>query len=132
MGSLHGERFVPLLMDSPGPAVVVRFGRAKNQPYRFARTVPVPKKLPVKLAKEPLLEAVCELRVESGVELHAVVPGLLYTKLSNIRAIEQLPVSNVPAEVRASFPELSDAPLVRLSLDHYFIQQASVSGLGDV
>lgn len=82
---------------------------------------PVPKKLPAKLAKEPLVEAVCELKVDSEVELHTVVPGLLYASLGEITAIEQMPASNVPANIRASLPGLMDAPLVRMHWNEYSI-----------
>lgn len=82
---------------------------------------PVPKKLPAKLANEPLLDAVCELRLGAAVDLQNVIPGALFTKLDGITSIEQTPASNIPAELRAQIPTLLDAPLVRLHWDHYSI-----------
>lgn len=79
------------------------------------------KRLPSKLERVPLLDAICELRVDSSVELHNVVPGLLLTKLGSLDSVEELPASKVPPELRASIPGLVDAPLLRIHLDHYFI-----------
>lgn len=81
----------------------------------------MPKKLPSKLANEPLLDAICEFRVNSTVELQNVIPGLLFAKLDGITSIEQTPASSVPVELRAQIPNLLDAPLVRLHWDRYFI-----------
>lgn len=82
---------------------------------------PLPKRLPSKLERVPLLDAVCELRVDSSMELQNVVPGLLLTELGSLGPVEQMPAGSVPAELRASIPGLLDAPLVRVHLDSYFV-----------
>lgn len=81
----------------------------------------MPKRLPSKLERVPLLDAVCELRIDSSVELHNVVPGVLLAELGTLSKVEQMPASNVPPELRASIPGLLDAPLVRIHLNHYLL-----------
>ena len=75
----------------------------------------MPKPLPVKLKKEPLIEAVCQLRVASKVALHTFFPGLLLARHpEEVSEIQQLPSAGLPAQLRAMQPELAFAPLVQL------------------
>lgn len=77
--------------------------------------------LPTKLAKEPMIDATCEVRFSSGVPASAVVPGLLFTKLGNVSNIEPLPASQLPAQIRNSDPQFEFAALSRLNWDRYWI-----------
>lgn len=82
-------------------------------------------KLPTKLAKEPLVDTVFEMRVASAVPLAAVLPGLLFTQLAQSGeavTVEPHPNSQLPQAVRDSAPELAFIPLVRVALGPYIIQ----------
>jgi uncharacterized protein (TIGR04255 family) len=73
------------------------------------------KRQPVKLKKEPLIEAVCQLRVASKVALNTFFPGLLLAKHpEEVTDIQQLPTAILPEQLRATQPELAYAPLVQL------------------
>lgn len=75
----------------------------------------MPKTQPLKLKKEPLVEAVCELRVAGNVALSAFFPGLLFAQHpADVSELQQLPTAMIPEQVRAMQPELAFAPLVRM------------------
>jgi uncharacterized protein (TIGR04255 family) len=75
----------------------------------------MPNPLPIKLNKEPLVEAVCQIRVTTKVALNTVLPGLLLAKhKADVSDLQQLPTAMVPEELRAMQPEMAYAPLVRL------------------
>ena len=70
---------------------------------------------PVKLKKEPLVEAVCQLRVVGEVPLNTFFPGLLLAKYqSDVSEIRQLPTVMIPEQLRAMQPEMAFAPLVQV------------------
>lgn len=72
-------------------------------------------KLPSKLAKEPLIDVIFELRFtsqKSGVS--ALLPGLLFTKLTGMGNIESLPISQLPQQIREMDPNLQFSPLSRI------------------
>ncbi|MGH8759863.1 MAG: TIGR04255 family protein [Burkholderiales bacterium] len=83
----------------------------------------MPKPLPVKLHKEPLVEAVCELRVSPAAgALHSVLPGYLFAKFpTEVGSLENLPASALPDVLRQQEPALAHAPLIRLTWRQYFI-----------
>ena len=82
----------------------------------------MPKPLPTKLGKEPLVEAVCELRVSPTGALHTVLPGYLFaTFRGEIGATETLPAGMVPEALRAQDPNLAYASVVRLEWRQYFV-----------
>ncbi|MBT9487303.1 MAG: TIGR04255 family protein [Rubrivivax sp.] len=88
------------------------------------------KRLPFKLGKEPLLEAVCEVRVSSKVGLHTVLPGYLVAKgICDQPVIEQLAAAQVPDAVRANEPGLRDSPLVSVRWTNFalLIGQRSIA-----
>jgi uncharacterized protein (TIGR04255 family) len=75
----------------------------------------MPKPLPNKLKKEPIVEAVCQLRVSSNVALNTFFPGLLLAKHeADVSDIQQLPTAMIPEQMRAAQPELSFMALVQL------------------
>jgi uncharacterized protein (TIGR04255 family) len=83
----------------------------------------VPKRLPTKLKHEPLVDAVCEIRVGSKVDLHTILPGLMYAGLKGIGKIEEMPALQIPEQLRVGRPEFSNAnsSLMRLHWGDYFI-----------
>lgn len=73
------------------------------------------KRLPIKLKKEPLVEAVCQLRVTGATALNTFFPGLLLAQHeADVSEIEQLPAAMIPEPVRASQPDMAFTPLVKL------------------
>jgi uncharacterized protein (TIGR04255 family) len=82
--------------------------------------------LPLKLNKEPLVDALFEVRFVSPVPAaSSVLPGLLFSKLSmsagSPARIERLPVSDLPAQLRNTDPLLKFQPLLKLYTDRFQI-----------
>ena len=86
-----------------------------NSNLRFAASLHMPKPQPVKLLKEPLVEAVCQLRVAGKVALNTFFSGLLLAKhRADVSELQQLPMAMIPEQMRAMQPEMAFAPLVQL------------------
>jgi len=82
---------------------------------KFAASLHMPKPLPVKLEKEPLIEAACQLRVAGETALNTFFPGLLFAQHpEDVSEIQQLPAIMIPEPVRATQPEMAFAALVKL------------------
>lgn len=79
------------------------------------------RQLPKVLGREPLVDAVFEVRFDDSAKLAEIFPGALYATLSPKPEITRLPASEMPAQVRAIEPNLTYAPLVRLDWTEYFI-----------
>lgn len=83
--------------------------------------------LPKKLKKEPLIDAVFELRFSSQVPASIVLPGLLFEKLEGGKSIRSLPVSQLPKPLRDSDPNLKFAPLSRIEWGNFFVSVSDSS-----
>ena len=81
----------------------------------------MPTTLPIKLKKEPLIDAIFEVRFSSSASVSDILPGILYSKLGCEDKIERLPIANLPKAVRDADPKLEFAPLVRLHWEKFFI-----------
>lgn len=81
------------------------------------------KLIPKRLGKEPLVEAVCELRFKSDKDsISDLLPGLIFQKLRDkFPKIEKLPASNLPPVVLKNDPDLRYAPTVKLIGELYSI-----------
>lgn len=77
--------------------------------------------LPKKLKKEPLIDAVFEVRFTSAFPAAGVLPGLLFGKLDGEKEIEQLPLSQLPQVMRDADLSLRFAPLSRLNWEQFYI-----------
>jgi uncharacterized protein (TIGR04255 family) len=78
--------------------------------------------LPTKLEKEPLVDAVFEMRFAARVPASSVIPGILFTHLeAHPQQIERLPVADIPSEIRSRDPNLRFQPLMRLHWDDNFL-----------
>jgi len=75
------------------------------------------KKIPKKLWKEPLIEAVCELRFKSDRDsISDLLPGLLFQKLGErFPNVEKLPASNIPSVILKTDPNLCYVPTIKLT-----------------
>ncbi len=82
------------------------------------------KRIPVRLKREPLLEAVWEVRFTSAkrsvVEL---LPGLIYKALgSNYPNAVRLPAADIPSVVVEQDPSLRFVPKIRLEGNNHAVQ----------
>lgn len=77
--------------------------------------------LPIKLKKEPLIDAVFEVRFSCAVPASIVVPGSLFNNLEGEKTIESLPLSQLPKLIRDADPNLKFAPLSRIDWNNFFI-----------
>ena len=77
--------------------------------------IPVPDGLPVRISPCPIVEAVCELRFAAS-EPWSTLPGLLYAAIrERFPEKHDLPLSQVPEEVRRQDARLGTQPLIRFA-----------------
>lgn len=81
----------------------------------------MPNKLPTKLKKEPLLDALFEIRFMSKVPASSILPGILFNKLDGEKIVAQQPAAQVPKQLRDVDPNLQFAPLVRIQWKEYVL-----------
>jgi uncharacterized protein (TIGR04255 family) len=77
--------------------------------------------LPTKLKKDPLVDAVFEIRFSSSIPASSVVPGILFAKLKGHPQIERLPAADIPSQIRALNPALQSQPLMRMHWNNNFL-----------
>lgn len=77
------------------------------------------KPLPKRLNKEPLIDAIFEVRFAEAVP--NILPGLLYTKLQGEKTLEQLPLSKFSQTLRDKSPNMLYEPLCRLIFERFYI-----------
>ena len=78
-------------------------------------------KVPKSLKREPLVDALCEVRMEGSAPLADILPGILYHKLNPKPSIARLPAADIPQPMRAADPALHYAPTQRLDWGQYVI-----------
>ena len=78
-------------------------------------------KLPKVLEREPLIDAVFEVRLDGSVSHADLLPGILFHELSPKPQIKRLPTAELPQPVRANDPNLRYAPTQRLEWDKYVV-----------
>ncbi len=78
-------------------------------------------KLPVKLEREPLVEALFEVRLSSMDTLADILPGFLFHELDPKPTVVRLPAAEIPQPMRANDPNLQFMPVLRLEWLNYFI-----------
>jgi uncharacterized protein (TIGR04255 family) len=81
----------------------------------------MPKKLPTKLRKEPILDAVFELRFSSSSPASNIFPGILFNKLDGKKVIEPHPIASVPKQIRDADQNLKYAPIVRIHWNEFLL-----------
>lgn len=75
--------------------------------------------LPIKLKKEPLVEAIFEMRFESDNLASNILSGILVSKLK--AKLESLPAAQIPEQIKKSDPALTYLPNFRIKIDGYII-----------
>lgn len=83
--------------------------------------------LPKKLIKEPLIDAVFEVRFSSKAPASVILPGLLFSNLDSDNNIESLPISELPKAIREANPQLRFAPLSRVNWGQFYINIGDTS-----
>ncbi|GGE53001.1 hypothetical protein GCM10011533_01780 [Streptosporangium jomthongense] len=81
-------------------------------------------KLPSKLGKEPLVDVVFEMRFLPSTMASVVLPGMFMKQLGlkgGEKAIERLPLYDMPAEVRRREHGMRYQPLLRIHWDNYVL-----------
>jgi len=72
--------------------------------------------IPKRLRKDPILEALCEIRFSGNGALGSLLPGLLLPKLRELFPnFEKLPASSIPEQIRSTDPNLQYVHLYRLA-----------------
>jgi uncharacterized protein (TIGR04255 family) len=80
--------------------------------------------LPKRLQKEPLIDAIFEIRFSAAVPampISSVLPGFFFAEIKGDKRIERLPMSEFPTEFRQATPDMRFHPLSRLHIDGYSI-----------
>lgn len=77
--------------------------------------------LPKLLKREPLADAVFEVRMEASAPLADILPGILFHKLDPKPTIQRLPAAEIPRPMRVADPALHYAPTQRLEWGGYVI-----------
>jgi uncharacterized protein (TIGR04255 family) len=79
--------------------------------------------LPSRLKKEPLIDAIFEIRVKNEAPLSSLLPGVLRNELVGGQAIvpERTPAASIPDQFRNSDPQLVYAALLTMQWDKYKI-----------
>jgi len=78
--------------------------------------------LPKKLKKEPLVDAVFEVRFSSSIPASSVLPGLFFAQLEGAeKQIERLLTADIPSQLRSVDPVLRFQPLLRLHSGDFLI-----------
>lgn len=78
-------------------------------------------KLPITLEREPLVDALCEVRMEASAPLADILPGILFHELSPKPSIKRLPAAEIPQPMRKTNPTLQYAPTQRLEWGEYVV-----------
>lgn len=77
--------------------------------------------LPSKLRKEPLVDAVFEMRFDSQLPVASIWPGMLYGALPGEKTMENFPLITLPKELRDQDPNLVHSPLCRISWGDFWV-----------
>jgi len=77
--------------------------------------------LPKTLDREPLVDAVFEVRMGGTPQLADLLPGVLFSQLSPKPTIQRLPTAEIPQPVRHQDPDLAFSPIIRLDWGKFTI-----------
>lgn len=77
--------------------------------------------LPARLEREPLVDALFEVRLNPSSSLADIIPGFLMHDLGGESRMTRLPAADLPFPMRRHDPDLQNAPLLRIEWGHYFI-----------
>lgn len=84
-------------------------------------------RLPTKLHKEPLIDAIFEIRFSSKMPASVVLPGIFFEKLAGEKTIESFPLAQFPKAMRDADPNLKFAAVCRITRPDFFINVGDFS-----
>ncbi|MBK1646811.1 hypothetical protein CKO25_19645 [Thiocapsa imhoffii] len=76
-------------------------------------------KLPRRLHKEPIIDALFECRFLAHLPLSSILPGVIFSDLKGEKKLERLPHAEIPEVIRNNDPNLQYIPLIRIRLADY-------------
>ena len=81
------------------------------------------KRMPLRLEKCPLVDALIEIRFESSI-IGSAIFGIIYNLIRNDYKgpVTNLPILQVPEQIRKNDPNLKFKPLYRIEAEKYIIQ----------
>lgn len=74
--------------------------------------------LPTRLRKEPLVDALFEIRFSSSIPASNILPAMF---VSGLESIERLPAAELPSKIRGNDPNLKFQPLIRVNWKGFII-----------
>lgn len=82
------------------------------------------KRIPTRLGKEPLIEAIWEMRFSSKVgNVAQLLPGLIYQKFGNdYPNTQRLPIADLPPQLLNTDENFKYAPLIRMEGSPFIVQ----------
>lgn len=87
-------------------------------------------KLPTLLSRQPIIDAVAEIRFLTPVDASLILPGFILRRFPQA-TVEKLPASEMPDFIRQSDENLKHQPLIRIMCEEYFFLIGSGSiGVG--
>lgn len=78
-------------------------------------------KLPTVLEREPIVDAIFEMRFGGSPQLADILPGMLFSSLKPKPKIHRQPAADIPQPLRANDPALAFAPVLQLELEGFTI-----------
>ena len=81
---------------------------------RYKLNIKITRNKPIKLNKEPLLDAIFEVRFSMITPASNILPGIFFSKLDGEKSIERLPAADLPTQMRDAEPNLQYAPVMRI------------------
>ena len=78
-------------------------------------------KLPTTLEREPLVDAVFEVRLSGSPPLADILPGFLLHDLGKGTSVNRLPAADIPFPMRNGDPNLQFAPIQRVEIEGFSI-----------
>lgn len=76
---------------------------------------------PSRLSKEPLIDAVFEIRLVAPDGMSSILPGILHGILEGEKTFEAMPTTQIPKEIRDQDPSLMYVPLVKMGWKDHWI-----------
>lgn len=81
----------------------------------------MPNKLPTNLNKEPLIDAIFELRFSTQAPASSILTGIFFNNLEGEKTIEPLGNSAIPKQIRDTDPNMQFSPLVKIHWKEFFL-----------
>jgi uncharacterized protein (TIGR04255 family) len=78
-------------------------------------------RLPKLLEREPLVDAVFEMRLGGDPHMADLLPGVFFGQYDPRPKLQRLPAAEIPQPIRAGDPNLAYSPVIRLDLPEYTI-----------